>query len=362
MSIFEEFAKELNKSSEKRGDVVIRNNAPEFWLDSGNYVLNKITSGSYTKGWAQGRWGMFAGMSGVGKSFLIANAIKAAQDQDFGVFVLDSEHALDDGYLKKLDVDVDSPKFIYRGVNTIPSAQKEFSSFSSIFRKHGPEKMGRWLIVADSLDMLLTASELDKFESGEVTGDQGQHAKQIKALLNTWQQDIKNLPIVGLATKQAYMEQDRIKALSEPFVITESVKFAFSQIIMCNKLQLKDKEKNHIGITLQARCTKTRFTQPFQKVKIEVPYASGMDRFSGLLDVAISQGIIEKNGGWYTYGDTKFQESNFSKVRDEVLKKLIQSEEDAILDVEITEDFDNSDNLTRKDAVLESLSEFKKGK
>lgn len=357
MSIFEDFAKEFNKSSAKTEGVVLTNKAPEFYVDSGNYVLNKIMSGSYTKGWAQGRWGLFTGPSGAGKSFLAGNAIRAAQQQDFGIFVIDSENALDEEYLTKIGVDVDAPNFLYRGVKTIPAAQKEFSSFSKLYRKYTPEKMGRFLIITDSLDMLLTGSELEKFESGDIGGDQGQHAKQIKKMLATWVQDIKELPVVGLCTKQVYKEQDAQKAKAEPYVLTDSTKFAFSQIAMVNKLQLKDKDKNHIGITMQVRGYKTRFTQPFQKVKIEVPYDSGMDRWSGLLEVAESFGVISKNGGWYTYGDKKFQESKFETVRDEVLQDLIKME-DRMIEVQIDdEDIDTSGDMTKQEynAKLEAL-------
>jgi recombination protein RecA len=357
MSVFDEFTKEFDKSSSKNQGVVLSNSAPEFYVDSGNYVLNKIMSGSYNKGWAQGRWGMLAGPSGAGKSFLAGNAIYAAQQQNFGIFIIDSENALDDEYLTKIGVDVDAPNFIYRGVKTIPSAQKEFATFSKLYRKYGAEKMGRFLILNDSLDMLLTGSELEKFESGEIGGDQGQHAKQIKKMLATWMQDIKELPIAGLCTKQVYKEQDPNKAKAEPYVITESTIFAFSQIAMINKLQLKDKEKNHIGITMQVKGRKTRFTQPFQKVKIEVPYNTGMDRWSGLLEVAESLGVVSQNGSWWTYGDKKFQESNFDKVREEVLQDLIKME-DRVVDVHIDEsEIDTSGDMTKKEyeAKLEEL-------
>jgi recombination protein RecA len=356
MSVFEDFRKEFNKTSSKREGVILTNKGPEFFVDSGNYVLNKIMSGSYLNGWAQGRWGMLAGPSGAGKSFLAGNAIRAAQQQDFGILLLDSENALDDDYLIKIGVDVDAPNFLYRGIKTIPSVQKEFSDFSKLYRKFGPAKMGKFLIINDSLDMLLTGSELEKFESGEIGGDQGQHAKQIKKLLATWMQEIKEIPVVGLCTKQTYKEQDPQKAKSDPYVITESTKFAFSQIAMINKLVLKDKEKNHIGITMQVKGNKTRFTQPFQKVKIEVPYDEGMDRWSGLLEVAESLGVVEKNGGWYTYGETKFQEGNFEKVRENILQDLIK-QEDRIVDVQIDEEIDTSGDMTKQEynAKLEEL-------
>lgn len=358
MGFFDDFSKEYNKGSAKNTGVVLTNKAPEFYVDSGNYVLNKIMSGSYSKGWAQGRWGMFTGPSGAGKSFMAGNAIRAAQQEGYGILIIDSENALDDEYLGKIGVDVEAPNFLYRGVKTIPAAQKEFSAFFKLYRKYTPEKMGKFLIVTDSLDMLLTDSELEKFASGDIGGDMGQHAKQIKKLLATWVQEIKELPVVGLCTKQVYKEQDAQKARAEPYVLTDSTKFAFSQIAMINKLQLKDKEKNHIGITMQVKGYKTRFTQPFQKVKIEVPYDTGMDRWSGLLEVAESFGMVSKPAGssWYSYGERKFQEKNFDTVREDILQDLIKIE-DRIIDLNIEEEFDTSGDMSKKEynAKLEAL-------
>lgn len=347
-SSFDAFKKEFDKEASKIEGISLVNKAPEFFIDTGNLCLNKIVSGKYTQGFAQGRWSAITGPSGAGKTFIAGNAIKAAQDSGCAILIIDTENALDEGYLSALDVDINAPNFFYRGVKTISQISEQFSMFTKFYRKHN--LTDRVLIVIDSLDMALTDSELKNYEKGEQKGDQGQQAKQLKKLLQTLVQDIKSLPFVGLATKQAYKEQDPIAALSMPYVVTEATKFAFSQMIMVNKLMLKDKETNRYeGITMQAMGYKTRFTKPFQKVKIEVPYDTGMDPYTGLLEVAETVGVVQKNGGWYYYGEEKFQKSNFLKVRESVLKDLIAREND-IIEVQIDQkEFDRSgDSISRK--------------
>lgn len=354
---FEAFKKEFQKEGSKIEGISLVSKEPEFFVDTGNYCINKIISGKYLNGYAQGRWAGITGPSGAGKSFLVGNSIKAAQQNDFGVLVIDTENALDDGYLKALGVDVDAPNFLYRGVKTIAQISEQFSTFTKLYRKNNLND--RFIIVIDSLDMAMTDSELKNYEKGEQKGDQGQQAKQLKKLLQTLVQDIKSLPFIGLATKQAYKEQDPIAALSMPYVVTEATKFAFSQMIMVNKLMLKSEDKSRYeGITLQAMGYKTRFTKPFQKAKIEVPYDTGMDPFTGLIEAAESVGVLERSGSWYNFNGNKFQRGNFDTYKHEVLEKLIEMD-DKIIDVDIDQkDFDRSgDSISRVEKIHTRLDD-----
>jgi recombination protein RecA len=310
--------------------------APKFWLDSGSYVINKILSGSYDKGFPTGRLAALSGPSGAGKSFIVGNAVKAALNQGWGVLVIDSENALDDDYLTKIGADViDNPLYNYRGVSTISQVVEIVSKFVRHY-KSVKEEMPIAIFI-DSLDQLQTDSELEQYESGEVRGDQGQHAKQIKAMLKRFVADVKPTNIAMICVKQVYQEQDKIAALNAPWRMTESFKFAFSQIAMITKLLLKDKAtKIFEGITLQVKGEKTRFAKPFQKCAIEVPYDVGIDKYSGLLEAAASMGLVEKNGAWYTFEGKKFQnnDSYTEELKEAVFKKLLENDTQ-ILNVEI---------------------------
>jgi recombination protein RecA len=370
MSSFAKFKERLDKASIKAG-IPTKNGPPEFFIDTGNYVLNKIISGSYLKGWAQGRLGAIGGPSGSGKSFLIANAIKAAQEQGCAIFLLDSENALDTAYLEAVGVDTEADNFMYRSVVTIEQAVAELSRFTKEYRADG--MTDRVFIALDSLDMLMTNSQVETYAKGETKGDQGQEVKQLKSMLKTWVQDIKTLPFIIVCAKQVYQEQDRIAKLVEPYVFTDGIRFAFSQIFMITKLMLKTedvdgikkKEKQaekYAGITMKARGFKTRLTKPFQQAKIQVPWDSGMDRFSGLLEVAEAVGIVVKNGSWYYLGEEKFQKGTFANYREEVLKLLIEREgdlaKDDFIEVEIEEEEAPPEGLSIDDRIAEKLKKL----
>jgi recombination protein RecA len=332
---------------------------PKFWVSLGNYVINKIVSGKYNRGIGEGRLAMFAGPSGAGKSFLVGNVVKSCIEEGYGVLVIDSENALDDDFMSAIGVDVDNEHYLYVSLNTIKSCTKVVSGFIKEYRKirENDEDYPPYIIFVDSLDMLQTDSDVANYEKGETKGDQGQQAKQLKKMLTEFMHDIKNTNLAMVCTKQVYQEQDKIKALRDPWVITSSLKFAFTQILLVTRLLLKDDDtKKFEGIKLKVYGNKTRYTKPFQKASVEVPYDTGMSKYSGLLEVAVAIGVVTQKGAWFTINDTKFQRKNFHEVQDMVIEELMKVE-DKIIDVEIEEEEDLSEVITQEEKTKQRKSQ-----
>jgi recombination protein RecA len=308
-----DFLKEFSKELTGMEGIGTSSNPPRYWYSTGNYVLNKIVSGSFYKGIPQGRITNLAGPSGAGKSFVAANIVRAAQHAGATVIVLDSENALDDVFMQKIGVDTEREDYVYADVVTINDVAKVVSNFSKSYKaSYGQdEKAPQVLIVIDSLDMLITETEQEHYEHGVQKGDQGQKNKQLKQMLRTFLQDIKRLNVALIVTSQVYKNQDLLNG-EGLWMIPDAVKYSASQIVLLTKLKLKDKEAGNVaGIRMKCEGYKTRFTKPFQTVVIEVPYDTGMDPYSGLLETAVEMGIVEKKGSRYAL--TGKDESWYSK-------------------------------------------------
>lgn len=295
------FLDKFEDELEKMDGVGTTSLPPRYWYSTGNYVLNRIISGSYFNGIPQGRVTDLAGPSGAGKSFIAANLVAAAQREGAYCLVIDSENALDDEFMTKIGVDVEN-NYKYVSVTTIPQVTKIVSSFLQKYKSQVGEDHDapQVMILIDSLDMLITDTELEHFEKGDTKGDQGQKNKQLKAMLRTFVQAVKNLNVAMVVTSQVYKNQD-IKNGEGVWIVAEAAKYACSQIILVQKRKLKDESKgakvgDFAGVRIIAEGYKTRFTKPFQKVEIEVPYDVGMDPFSGLKDVAIAAGVLVASG------------------------------------------------------------------
>lgn len=352
-----EFLKNFRKSVSKENDVVLDLADPKFWLDSGNFIINKLLSGSYKKAFPQGRLSALAGPSFAGKSFVASNVAKYALDSNIGVLYIDTENAIDKGHFDAIGIDNDNPLLQYVSISKISSCTKVVSSFLKHYRESNDQNKIPFLIVIDSLDMLQTDSEAENYESGNIRGDQGQQAKQLKRMLAAFVQDVKNVDVHILCTKQVYKNQDTIAAKQEPWLFTDSLKFAFSQILLVTKLLLKNKSTSTFeGIRLKLYGYKTRFTKPFQQCVLEIPYDSGMNKYSGVLDAAVSLEIVHKSGGWYQYKNgKKFFESDFyndaslNEIREQVLNDLLQNEKE--INVKIDEDEDLSEVESERETI-----------
>lgn len=308
---------------------------PRYWYSFGNYVLNKIMSGSFFKGVPQGRITSIAGSSGAGKSFVAANLVKAAQDAGSMILIVDSENALDDEFMSKIGVDVEREDYFYASVTTIPQVTKVISSFLKNYKKEygEAEDAPQAFILIDSLDMLLTETELEHYEKGNQKGDQGQRNKQLKQMLRTFVQDVKVLNVTLVFTSQVYKNQDVTNG-EGLWIVSDAVKYSASQILLVSKLKLKE-DSEVVGIRMKCEGYKTRFTQPFQTVTVEVPYTTGMDPTSGLKDVAVALGVLEKRGSRLAFvgSDETFYEKDMGKYVEDILVKCEAAGSDSRLKI-----------------------------
>lgn len=326
------FLKEFEKAIAGEEGISASPDPPRYWFSTGNYVLNKIISGSFYKGLPQGRITGFVGGSGTGKSLMVANMVMEAQRQGAFCLVIDSEHALDNDYMSNVGVNVnDESSYLYKEVTTYGNVIKMVSEFLNGYTKEYSvtDPNARKIFVAlDSMDMLSTDAEIKDFEKGELTADQGLRAKTGKSMLRQFVQAIKGYNVTMAVTGSVYQakQSDVLAGLAESgVIINAAIQYALSQIVLFKKLKLKEEkggEDEVVGIRMIATAPKTRFTRPFQKVEIEVPYETGIDPYSGLAKALVALGVLTKKGGWYNIPETdvKFQESKLPEYAEELVK------------------------------------------
>lgn len=345
------FLKDFKKKVEKMGNVSTVFQPPKRWYSTGNYAINRVLSGSYLRGFPAGRLTCLAGPSSSGKSFLACNAIREAQNEGAFVLVIDSENALDPVFMSKIGVDVSADRLYYTGVVTIQDVTAVISDFVAGYEK----EYGRYnkdapdvLIVLDSLGMLLTDSEDEKFDKGVQTGDQGQSAKLKKHLLRTLVPRIARLDIPMLVTDQVY-PQDPLLGDGK-WAITNGVKYSMSQIGLITKLNLKD-GSDFIGIRMRVESYKSRFAKPKSGTEVEVPYSKGMSKFSGVVELLELDGIVTKEG-YSVVAEVNGEKLKFKEdsLTDEIWEKL--SKHPIIQDME--KDFIDEANIMEE---LKSLQE-----
>lgn len=283
---------------------------PDTWISTGNYCLNQLISGDFYKGVPLGKVTMFAGESGAGKSFLASgNLVKDAQRQGVFVILIDSENALDESWLHALDVDTSPDKLLKLNMAMIDDVGKVISDFTTQYRdEYGEapeEERPKIMFVVDSLGMLMSPTEIAQFEKGDMKGDFGRKAKQLKALITNCVNMFGDLNIGLVATNHTYASQDMFDP-DDKISGGSGMIFASSIVVAIKKLKLKeDEDGNKIsqvkGIRASCKVVKTRYAKPFENVQIKIPYETGMNPYSGLTDYFEAIGAIGKKGNMLEY-------------------------------------------------------------
>jgi len=310
-------------------------NDPTDWISTGNYALNYLISGDFHKGVPLGKVSMLAGSSGAGKSFLSSGSIvKHAQQKGIFVVLIDSENALDESWLQALDVNTGEDKLLKLNMAMIDDVAKTISSFMKEYREMSEEDRPKVLFVIDSLGMLMTPTEVNQFDSGDMKGDMGRKAKALKALVTNCVNMFGSHNIGLVATNHTYASQDMFDP-DDKISGGSGFVYASSIVIAMKKLNLKEDEdgnktsKVH-GIRAACKVMKTRYAKPFESIQLKIPYDSGLNPYSGLADLFEDKGLLTKSGNRLMYTTKSGEELKY-------FRKAWDKNEDGCLDIVMAE-------------------------
>ena len=281
-------------------------NDPTDWISTNNYALNYLISGDFTRGIPMGKVTVFAGESGAGKSFICSgNLIKNAQQQGIYPILIDSENALDEKWLHALGVETGEDKLLKLNMAMIDDVAKVISDFVKEYRALPEEARPKVLFVVDSLGMLLTPTDVNQFEAGEMKGDMGRKPKALTSLVRNCVNMFGSLNIGLVCTNHTYASQDMFDP-DDKISGGQGFIYASSIVVAMRKLKLKeDEDGNKIsevkGIRAACKIMKTRYNKPFESVQIKIPYETGMNPYSGLVDLFEGKGLLAKEGNSLKY-------------------------------------------------------------
>ena len=288
-------------------------NDPTDWISTGNYALNYLISGDFHKGVPLGKVSVFAGESGAGKSYIVSgNIVKHAQEQGIFVVLIDSENALDESWLQALDVDTSEDKLLKLNMAMIDDVAKTVSTFMSDYKAMSEEDRPKVLFVVDSLGMLMTPTEVNQFDAGDMKGDMGRKAKALKALVTNCVNMFGAYNVGMVVTNHTYASQDMFDP-DDKISGGSGFVYASSIVVAMKKLKLKEDEDGNKtsevnGIRAACKVMKTRYAKPFEGVQVKIPYETGMDPYSGLFDLFEKKGLVEKQGNRYKYISSEGEE------------------------------------------------------
>ena len=292
------FRKEITKSID---GLSIGFNDPTDWISTGNYALNYLISGDFNRGVPLGKVTVFAGESGAGKSYICSgNIVRHAQEQGIFVVLIDTENALDEAWLHALGVSTDESKLLKLSMAMVDDVAKTISTFMSDYKALPDGERPKVLFVIDSVGMLLTPTDVNQFEAGDMKGDLGRKAKSLTALVRNCVNMFGAYGVGMVCTNHTYASQDMFDP-DDKISGGQGFIYASSIVVAMKKLKLKEDEEGNkisdvMGIRSACKVMKTRYAKPFEGVQVKIPYSTGMSPYSGMVDLAEKKGLLKKDG------------------------------------------------------------------
>jgi len=253
-------------------------------------MLNVALSGSVDGGLTPGLTVLAGPSKHFKTSFALMMASAYMKKYDDAVMLFyDSEFGSPQSYFEAFDVDVE------RVLHT-PITNVEELKFDLISQLENIERGDHVIIVIDSIGNLASKKELEDAINEKSVADMSR-AKALKGLFRmcTPYLTMKDIPL--LAVNHTYKEI----GLFPKDVVGGGTGIYYSADTIWILGRQQDKQGTEIiGYNFVINVEKSRYVKEKSKVPITVSWEGGVEKYSGLIDVAMAGGFVVKpSNGWY---------------------------------------------------------------
>lgn len=254
----------------------------------------------------RGRITEIYGPESSGKTTVCLHVIAEAQKRGGVAAFVDAEHALDIQYANRLGVDV----------NNLLLAQPEFGEQALEIVETLVRSGAIDVIVIDSVAALTPRVEIEGEMGDAQMGSQARLMSQAMRKLNA---AIGRSNAIVIFTNQLRNKIGVIYGNPETTTGGNALKFYASVRIDIRRKEVLKDGQEIVGNRVRAKIVKNKVAPPFKEVEFDVMYNEGISKIGDVIDIAIENGIIQKSGSWFTFGEERVQG------RDQ-LKKLLQDQ------------------------------------
>jgi recombination protein RecA len=273
------------------------------------------------------------GPESSGKTTLCQHVIAEAQKRGGICAFIDMEHALDPHYAARCGVNVDN---LY--VSQPDTGEQALEIADALIRSGTMD-----IVVIDSVAALVPRAEIE----GEM-GDAhvGLQARLMSQALRKLSGAIKQSNTIVIFTNQLRSKIGIMFGNPETTSGGNALKFYASVRLDMRSVQAIKATGGVIGNRTRVKVKKNKVAPPFTECEFDIMYNEGISKTGDVLDLAVENGLIEKRGAYFRYGETLLGQGR------ESAKAFLAENPGVLAELE---------NLTRQKAglpVLETLAAF----
>lgn len=284
------------------------------WIDTGSYVLNAIISGSINGGIPKGRVTMLGGESMTGKTLFVLKILANAQKEGLIPVIFDTENAVDPEGAERIGLDISKVKYV--PCVTIEQTRNALYKFLTSVKEKGLE--GKFIVAIDSLGNLQSELEHTRMGKESTSSDMGSKARAMKSLMQTCTNLGATTQTTILCTNHVYDDPAALfPSIEKHMPGGKSIVYLPSVTVQLARKPVKSDggktmdaetavgQKNYAGIIIRALTRKNRFIKQYLQGEMFLSFHTGLDRYYGLLDLAVGVGAVVQTGSTYQLPDGK---------------------------------------------------------
>ncbi len=243
-------------------------------------------------GLPRGRVVEIYGPESSGKTTLTLHAIAEMQKMGGTAAFVDAEHALDPVYAEKLGVDIDDL------LVSQPDTGEQALEITDMLVRSGAVD----IVVVDSVAALTPKAEIE----GDM-GDShmGLQARLMSQALRKLTANIKRSNTLVIFINQIRMKIGVMFGNPETTTGGNALKFYASVRLDIRRIGAIKKGDEILGNETRVKVVKNKVAPPFKQVEFDILYGEGISREGELIDLGVSQNLVEKSGAWYSYNGTR---------------------------------------------------------
>ncbi|MBU3174804.1 recombinase RecA [Clostridium estertheticum] len=232
------------------------------------------------------------GPESSGKTTVALHIVAEAQKNGGTAAFIDAENALDPEYAKALGIDIENL------IVSQPDTGEQALEITEALVRSGAIDV----IVVDSVAALVPKAEIE----GEM-GDShiGLQARLMSQALRKLAGSINKSQCVLVFINQLREKVGVMFGSPEVTPGGRALKFYASVRIDIRKIDTIKQGDEFMGNRTRIKIVKNKVAPPFKKVEFDIMYGHGISREGDVLDIGVTEEIVQKSGAWFSYGDIR---------------------------------------------------------